>query len=81
MAGSVLRVLWSAIVLAVVLTTSVVYGDECDINNPSGQFSYSQVVYRFLVCYPHPFQEKRRLVIINCACSAVCSNGFALVSF
>ena len=37
-AGSILCVLWSAVALAVV-TTSVVYGDECDINNPSGQFS------------------------------------------
>ncbi|CAI8058311.1 hypothetical protein GBAR_LOCUS31703 [Geodia barretti] len=33
-AGSILCVLWSAVALAVV-TTSVVYGDECDINNPS----------------------------------------------
>ena len=37
MARSVLCVLWSAIVPAVVLTN----GDECDLNNPSGQFSYS----------------------------------------
>ena len=36
-AGSILCVLWSAVALAVV--TTVVYGDECDINNPSGQFS------------------------------------------